>query len=907
MSQPDRRPDSARNLLFGILALQVNFIGRDTLIAAVHAWVGDKGRPLAQVLIEQGHLTAGQCTALDLLLVQYLQAHGDDAEQSLRALPTVREMGDLLAPVADADVQSTLAHTDSVAESSSAESGPARNGDGRYRVLRPHAGGGLGLVYVAEDTELHREVALKEIRPELADNPASRRRFVLEAEITGALEHPGVVPVYGLGAYPDGRPYYAMRFIHGTTLKAAIADFHAADRPGRDPGKQSLAFRHLLRRFIDMCNAVAYAHSRRVLHRDLKPANVMLGKFGETLVVDWGLAKAGVRPHDNDAGPAGTTRDPTVHPASTSNQEATQPGAAMGTPAFMSPEQADGRLDELSPASDIYSLGATFYALLTGRPPFDGADKAEVLACVRGGQFAPPRQVSPQTPPALDAICRKSMALRPGDRYRTALDLAADVEHWLADEPVGAYRDPLRDRIGRWARRHRTAVVAAGVLLLSAVAALSVSTALVWHEQRNTAEQRRIAEKNYGLSRTLSFRVMDLIEGREADLAAVPARDAARKESLKAASAACRQLLPHQGDDTELRSLAAKVYRYTANVHRLTNETADAGPLYAESVELYKGLAAQYPDEAGYRLRLGETLRDQASLQARVGQLREAADTLGRSVELAELLWAEEPDRPTYRRALAAGLLERSSVELKRGAFAEAAMSARRAAELFGGLLAQVPAEAQAYDGILLAAAQNIIAVTERELDRTDSARSLHAEAVTRIEGVRDARPDGVNRDDVRHFECATRLEQAQTWARTAERRAKAETNAGATAVVWEALAKKYPSVPTYREALASAYLVRGEVRAADNRPAVAREDFERSRALSGQLANEFPELPEYHVTLGRACAGLARLERSAGNRADAVRWYGRAEATAGKAVAQSPDGNTARRLLARIREERER
>ena len=153
--------------------------------------------------------------------------------------------------------------------------------------------GGLGEVFVARDTELNRDVALKEIQAQFAVEPRFRSRFEFEAEVTGGLEHPGIVPVYGLGHLPDGRPFYAMRFIKGNNLKEAIARFHEAERqPGRDPGQSTLELRELLGRFIDVCDAIAYAHSRGVLHRDLKPGNIMLGKYGETLVVDWGLAKA---------------------------------------------------------------------------------------------------------------------------------------------------------------------------------------------------------------------------------------------------------------------------------------------------------------------------------------------------------------------------------------------------------------------------------------------------------------------------------------------------------------------------------------------------------------------------------------------------------------------------------------
>src|SRR5262249_6614284 len=160
--------------------------------------------------------------------------------------------------------------------------GTATSDGQRFRVLRQHAKGGLGAVYVALDEELHREVALKQILDQHADDPTSRTRFLLEAEITGGLEHPGIVPGYGLGTYDGGRPYYAMRFIRGDSLKEAIERFHADQAPGTDPGRRTLELRKLLRRFTDVCNAIEYAHSRGVLHRDIKPGNVVVGKHGET-------------------------------------------------------------------------------------------------------------------------------------------------------------------------------------------------------------------------------------------------------------------------------------------------------------------------------------------------------------------------------------------------------------------------------------------------------------------------------------------------------------------------------------------------------------------------------------------------------------------------------------------------
>src|SRR5262245_46425245 len=283
---PDARPGQRGadcNLLYGMLALRMNFVSRDALLAAMQAWVFDKARPLGQLLEEQGQLTPERRQVLDHLLAEHLKAHDGDPHRSLAAVALPGTLRDDLGRLADPDVQASLAGA--ADPNATLPHVPATTPDGgRYRFLRPHARGGLGEVSVALDQELHREVALKEIQPRFADDAESRGRFVQEAEITGGLEHPGIVPVYGLGTYADGRPFYAMRFIQGETLKDAARKLHA--------GAPGVTLRGLLTRFVAVCNAIAYAHSRRVLHRDLKPSNVMLGKYGETLVMDWGLAKA---------------------------------------------------------------------------------------------------------------------------------------------------------------------------------------------------------------------------------------------------------------------------------------------------------------------------------------------------------------------------------------------------------------------------------------------------------------------------------------------------------------------------------------------------------------------------------------------------------------------------------------
>jgi tetratricopeptide (TPR) repeat protein len=238
-----------------------------------------------------------------------------------------------------------------------------------------------------------------------------------------------------------------------------------------------------------VCNAIEYAHTRGVLHRDIKPGNVIVGKFGETLVVDWGLAKAVGRSEGSD--------ERTLRPSSASGSAQTLPGSAVGTPSYMSPEQARGDLDALGPRSDVYSLGATLYSLLTGKPPFEGPD---VLRRVEAGDFPAPRVLDRTIDPALEAVCLKAMALKPSDRYATPRALADDVERWAADEPVSAWREPWSRRARRWARRNRTAVTAAtaalvaGVIGLSAVAAVQAQANRQLKDEKDKTNRALVAE-----------------------------------------------------------------------------------------------------------------------------------------------------------------------------------------------------------------------------------------------------------------------------------------------------------------------------------------------------------------------------------------------------------------------------
>ncbi|MBW3597307.1 MAG: protein kinase [Planctomycetes bacterium] len=559
---------TATDLLCAVLALRLRYVRPDELAAVMLECQSDGSSSLELALAERGLLTASQVRLIETLQQCHLERRAGDAarcladlgvhEDALESLLSsdVSQLAPALAKMAPAEGADPALASDAERPAASEHSpatlsllATASTADGRdsseggrsletqfprsaaspqrFRKLRMHAQGGLGKISLADDEQLHRRVALKEILEQRADSPDDRARFVREAEITGALEHPGIVPVYELGRFADGRPYYAMRFIRGDSLQAAIERLYHADRgagpetildvdggeasdspsepePAAGPESRAQPLRHaqrrrelrrLLQRFQSVCQTIHYAHSRGVIHRDLKPANIMLGKHGETLVVDWGLAKSfgdadfQVDDSSSDLRPlAGRRNSSTV----------TVAGRVVGTPGFMAPEQAEGNVDNLTAAADIYSLGATLYCLLTGRSsPFQGSTLRQAIELIRHGDFPRPRQVNRDVPPALEAICLKAMAVKPEDRYRSAAELVEEVDRWLADEPVLAWREPLVHRAARWMRRHRSWTLA-GAAALVLIAVVSTASA-VWVGAARSREA--IARQNEAVER----------------------------------------------------------------------------------------------------------------------------------------------------------------------------------------------------------------------------------------------------------------------------------------------------------------------------------------------------------------------------------------------------------------------
>jgi PAS domain S-box-containing protein len=425
--------DTDRNLLFGVLALQADLIDAQQFVEVCTLWTTRKDALLADLLLERGWIVPADRAHLDYLVGRKL-ARAGGASASLATVGD--EVRRSLAGLADADIQRSLAGAAPPGSSPCATVAHVPVPAGRYSRLRLHATGGIGRVWLANDSDLGRDVALKELRPEQAEHATLAARFLQEARITGQLEHPGVIPVYDLVGGRDSRqPFYTMRFVKGRTLSEAACAYHDRRRAGR---ADALELPALLNAFVTVCNTVAYAHARGVIHRDLKGQNVILGDFGEVVVLDWGLAKVVGRPEGED------------HTASVVGDEAgadsgyTVQGQALGTPAYMAPEQAAGQLDRIDRRSDVYGLGAILYEILTGAPPFHGSSTEEVLRKVQEEEPAPPRRLWPDVPAALEALCLRALAKRPEDRPAAAADLAQEVQGWQESERVEA-EEALRE------------------------------------------------------------------------------------------------------------------------------------------------------------------------------------------------------------------------------------------------------------------------------------------------------------------------------------------------------------------------------------------------------------------------------------------------------------------------------
>ena len=524
----------------------------------------------------------------------------------------------------------------------------------KYKVLGTIGRGGMGVIHQANDLRIHRAVAMKVIKTSSQFSRENVLRFVDEAQLTGQLQHPNIVPVYELGIDEFGEVFYTMKFVKGTTLDQVLRRV----RDGDEEALKKYPLATLLTVFQKICDAIAYAHSMGVVHRDLKPDNVMIGEYGEVLVMDWGLAKkvaSGM--HDEHLG----ATKPTMPPPESRGFE-TLNGLIVGTPPYISPEAARGDLDQIDPRSDIYVLGGILYAMLTLRPPYAGKEFGELIEQIVSGRFTHPTSFSqpinplrPSDPPppgpdgaecvlahlpnrrvpeGLAAIVVKAMASNSDDRYQTVAELQGDVLAWQGGFAPKAERAGIGRQIILWAGRHKGNVVLFSIFFLVLNAALVIFVLSITHE-RDRAKESEVSSRES--AQKLSQALKDL-RG-VAPLFAEEAKGLIQKKDLDGAlariDAAIRQV-PNEAAYYNLRgNILQSLLRWDEAVEAY-EDALERNPdlaLAKINLELTKKLAALTPDDP-------EPTTDELK------QLEEALIKQKRLAEAGTLADRFGPDRP---------------------------------------------------------------------------------------------------------------------------------------------------------------------------------------------------------------------------------------------------------------------
>ncbi len=782
-----------------------------------------------------------------------------------------------------------------------------------FQINQHHASGGLGDVFVATDPVLNRQVAIKFPRATRL-SAEQLARFEREARITGQLDHPGIVAVHSLKIADESQPCYVMRFVKGPTLQESAREFHETWESLESSGRfASREFRQLLQHFVALCNIVAYAHDQGVIHRDIKPANVILGPFGQTLLMDWGLARVDrldqemPAPDENVRGSSwATDAEKNVverlkhssHDVSTDVPFSTRTGQVLGTPAFASPEQLLGLSDQIDHRSDVFSLGASLYYVLTGKLPVELPNSAEYLQRISNQQESLVNCPT-SVPRPLAAICRAATHISPTLRYQNPLALAQDLQSFLASESISVLADSSATKMLRWMGKHRAASVTASLatlilLLVSGIGLALLSANNQKLETANVAERgsRAKAEQNFSTAREavqeFLVRTTENEKLQESDFTDL------RKELLDSATPFYQRLRSQEpGDQTVEANRADALYRL-GSIQKLNGELESARATFKECISTYQQLSQQHPTVAQYQRGLADGHSILGSLMRDFGKLDQALIEydLGRSID--ESLVRQYPDEPEYQMGLATTYNNLATVAKDQGDRTEARNQYQLSFDIWQSLANHFPAEPEYQIGF--SQINNAIGILLTSLGEYKQAIEFHergiqvgSELVSRF----PLEPDygfEVSSQQVNLgllFKMHGRLDEGR------------QANETALATL-ETLAENFPTVPKYQQKLGMCLNTLGSNFRETRNYETAQQHFLQALVVRTKLAANYPANPRYRFDEAVSLNNLGMVMINLNDPKSSQTYHEQALKIRGELVRQYPDEAEYRRWWAR-------
>ncbi|HEV3082870.1 MAG TPA: tetratricopeptide repeat protein [Gemmataceae bacterium] len=837
-----------------------------------------KPDPLLADLIEE--LTAKLQAGEKVDLAAYADAHPGHAQQLRQLLPALQML---------AAVGSSAGGDSASASAYELEPRLVSGVLGDYRIIRQIGRGGMGIVYEAEQISLKRRVALKVLPFAAMLDPRQLQRFHNEAQAAACLHHNHIVPVFAVGC-DRNLHYYAMQFIDGQSLESLIRELRRQGGLEKDDDQTSSAapassaattsplaalptersnrgrgyFRAAAQLGRQAALALEHAHQQSVVHRDIKPGNLLVDRRGEIWITDFGLARC-----------KGDT-------------ELTRTGDLLGTIRYMSPEQAQGKPGLMDHRTDIYSLGATLYELLTLRPVFAGRDRQQLLRQIADQEPRPLRRFNKALPAELEIIVLKALAKHPAERYATAQEMADDLERFLDDKPIKARRPTLRERAARWSRRHKS-VVAAGVLVLfMGLSALVVST-LFFLGQRNEKSLRM--RKGREIVDGMYVKTVGKWPAHQVHL------ERAQVELLNEALGYYQEFAREDAGNAALIFDTGKAYHRIADIQHKLGRLPEAKDAFARALAALEQVTSQDAASRDSRFELAGTRNDWADLLRDTDQHVEAEKAYRAARALFAELATEEPGRRDYWDGVAGCSMNLGIVLAAQGRPQDAEKAHREAQTIFRKLVADEPAaSAYRYD---LALSLNSLASVLRDTGRFQEAEPLYRNALDIFLKLSKEFPDR----PVYREALGTSYHSAATLLVLAGRPQEGEKTYQQALALREKLAADFPDVPVYRQAQAVTLNRMGFVLAALGRTSDAERAYRQSLALLEKLVVESADIPAFRRELAASADDLGALLENTRRLQEAETWYARAQALAEKLTADFPGVPEYRLLLCRIYE----